>query len=211
MGKRTYSNKKYSRSVEKFARLHEGVANRLVGLDQRIQPDVVVDDDEAVVFPMLDDEDQDFQPPPDITSTTSLFQQLLKLEDSELEEDELEEDQLEEEAQEQPGGPVGKPPSSLVVDRRWEFTRKLCHMSYNLATRVATKTGEGETADCKKLILPQIETALHAAHPGHTGLIEIWKEVVKIFLGNGKGLHHARAYHQPDEYGPFFDWVTVQD
>ena len=42
------------------------------------------------------------------------------------------------------------------------------------------------------------------------GVVDIWKEA-KLYLGDGKGFHHVRAYHQPDEYGPFFDWVNVQD
>ena len=102
-------------------------------------------------------------------------------------------------------------------ENMWKFTRRGCHMLYNLLTKIATTADQtegriveaGASSSSKLLLLPQIIAILHSVH-GNCGLVEIWKEV-DVYLGTGKGVHHIRAYAQYDVHGPYFDWVNVRD
>jgi hypothetical protein len=62
---------------------------------------------------------------------------------------------------------------------------------------------------CSKLLTTQVTKLLHDLH-GNEGIISIWKEI-KVDLGCAGAKHSVRAFHDFDAYGPYFDWVHIQD
>jgi hypothetical protein len=105
---------------------------------------------------------------------------------------------------------VRKSPLDLCPGETWKYTRRKCHMTFNLGS------GESETLlpkefcedENKKLLLPLVRSKLKECH-GDNGVVRIWKE---ILLAPSPGARqYIRAFHFFDEYGPFFDWVQVKN
>ena len=97
----------------------------------------------------------------------------------------------------------------MALEPSWKYTRREHHMTYNIATQLASlvKTCTFNVSDCSKLLTNQVRKVLKEKHDD--GEIRIWKQI-KIDLGGGTGTHFIRASHDSDASGKFFDWVQFK-
>jgi hypothetical protein len=105
----------------------------------------------------------------------------------------------------------GPDENSMSTTVKWKYTRKKCHMRYDLQTKEAA-LDDGTTsygnAGCHKLLTPHVKQVLDALH-GDVGFLSIWKEIRVDLVGCGGGYHYVRAFHDFDACGHFFDWIHL--